>query len=414
MSPERALHEENTSSPLLSGHLSAWLQSAPIVELARRYKGFMKNREVDMGFNLFHLISDVYHKENLHSDMMEALISTSGSHGHGDLFLRLFLDFLRKRHGVAINVADYQGVQVIREDGRIDLLIYDETSHKAIIVENKINGAPDMDRQLVRYLEKVTIDWGYTCEAIVYLCLNQKKHPDTPGWTEPERMKVSPLLRVVCAYDDGSEDDLYNGWLKPCLDASISNETAQPHIDPSSKEEVAHVLRQYRQLILKLGRTLMNKPIMKDFYQMMLDQHQHDSAMAVASMVNDLPASRCQRVLDRFQQDASPFHKLSPYPHSSSPLAIFHGLGEGNIKLHVDCAGQGFTKLDFWNNVNDDPQGDLPRRILNDIGMVDSVSYDSESGWFTKVFRFPSEEGELYRFIRAFKEKLKDRIVASP
>ena len=82
-------------------HLSVWLQSAAIVGLTRRHDHFMKNREVEMGFNLFHLISDVYHRENLHSDMMEAIISPSGSHGHRDRFLQLFLDFLRRHQHMA-------------------------------------------------------------------------------------------------------------------------------------------------------------------------------------------------------------------------------------------------------------------------------------------------------------------------
>ena len=375
-----------------NSQISEWLQDVNIVQLARRHEAFMKGREVDMGFNLFHLISAVYHRENLHSDMMDAIISPSGSHGHGDLFLHLFLNFLRQQHSIEINAEDYRKAKVVREDSRIDLLIYDETSHKAIIVENKINGAPDMDKQVVRYLKKVEAD-GYTCQGIVYLCLNQKCHPDQHGWEASEIAAAEPLLRVVCAYDETSEDDLYNRWLKPCLDACTS-------------DEVSHVLRQYRQLILKLGRTLINKPIMKDFYQMVLDQQQHNLAMAVATMVNGLPAYRCQRVLDTFHLDPRPFDKLYRYLPS---LAIFEGFGEGKIKLHVDCTEQDITNLEFWNNVDDDPEGKLPQRILQDIGMVDLFTYDPQSGSFTKRFPFPSEEGEMYQFIRDFKEALKKR-----
>jgi hypothetical protein len=368
----------------------------------------MKNREVEMGFNLFHLISDVYHRENLHSDIMEAIISPSGSHGQGDLFLRLFLDFLRKHHHVAIKAEDYRNAKVVREKGRIDLLIYDDTSRKAIIVENKINGAPDMHRQLVRYLENVADKRGYTCQAIVYLCLNQRKHPDQHNWLPDEKKKVKPLLRVVCAYDDGAEDVLHTGWLTPCIDAL---ETDDADACTPQRDEVIIVLRQYRQLIRKLGLTLMNKPIMETFYQMMRNKPHHDSAMAVASMVNHLPTYRRQKVLDTFGEDYGPFDCLDVWG-AAETLAFFRGLGEGDIKLHVECADQGFTKLEFWNAADDDPQGDLPRRILSDTGMVDSFSYDSESGWFTKVFRFPAEEDELYQFLHDFKEALNKRTSA--
>lgn len=404
MSNELLAFETDALRAHSSNSLAAWLHSAPIVGLTERHDHFMKNREVDMGFNLFHLISDVYHRENLHSDMMEAIISPSGSHGCGDLFLRLFLDFLRQHHHIAINPEDYQNAKVVREDGRIDLLIYDEISHRAIIVENKINGAPDMDKQVVRYLEKVGRDH---CDAIVYLCLNQKKAPDTPGWTDEERTRVWPLLRVICAYEEGSTADLYDGWLGPCLDELRAKSI---EADASRRDGVAHVLRQYRQLILKLGRTLMNKPIMNDFYRMMLDQQQRDSAMTVAEMVAKLPAYRCQRVLDSFHSDRSPFHRLAPYPHSSSPLAIFHGLdGCATIKLHVDCTSQDCTRLDFWNDADDDPQGTLPQQILNEAGMIDLFAFDADSGWFTRQFQFPREESELFQFLREFKEALKKR-----
>jgi hypothetical protein len=79
--------------------LPVWLQSTPIIELNRRHDRFVKNRKVEMGFNLFHLIANVYHQENLHSDIMEAIISPSGN--HGDRLLHLFLDFLRRHQHMA-------------------------------------------------------------------------------------------------------------------------------------------------------------------------------------------------------------------------------------------------------------------------------------------------------------------------
>lgn len=403
MNPETALPEDGTSSQRSDAPLLAWLQSAPILQLTSRHDHFAKNKEVDMGFNLFHLISEVYHRENLHSDMMEAIISPSGSHGQGDLFLRLFLDFLRQHHGITIKAEDYRNAKVVREDGRIDLLIYDEISHKAIIVENKINGAPDMNKQVVRYLEKVGRDH---CDAIVYLCLNQKKAPDTPGWTDEERTRVWPLLRVICAYEEASTADLYDGWLGPCLD---EHRAKSIEADASRRDGVAHVLRQYRQLIRKLGSTLMNKPIMQDFYEMMKDKQHHDSAMAVADMVNHLPAYRCTRIVDRFCEDPSPFHKLFRYPNASSPMAIFQGVGEArNIKLHVDCTSQDCTRLEFWNNADDDPQSALAGQLLKDIGIAGALPYAPESEKFTRRFGFPSQEEELLQFIRDFKAKLKE------
>jgi PD-(D/E)XK nuclease superfamily len=372
--------------------VSDWIENDQVAQLAHRHAACAMRREVNMGFNLFHLISDVYHRENLHSDIMQAIIDPAGSHGHGDIFLRLFLKFLRECHGVDIEIANYSSARLFREAGRIDLLIRDDNSKRAIIVENKINGAADMDRQLVRYLENVTSNGEYTCDAIVYLCLNQKKHPATPGWTDKEREKVDALLQVVCAYDE-SEGDLYHGWLLPCCESS-------------TEDEVAHVLRQYHQLILKLGRNLMNKPIMEKFYDLMRNKQHHDSAVALTAMMSDLPAFRCQRVMDAFRHDTAPFRELWLY---KTAVAVFEGFGEGNIKVHVDCTLPDCTKVQFFNNEND-PESILPRRILVEVGMLDQFTMNQGAGWFTRVFLFPAQEDELYQFIRDFKSALTRRL----
>lgn len=376
--------------------VSEWLRNAEALQLTHRHAEFVRKRDVDMGFNLFHLISDVYYRENLHSDIMQAIIAPTGSHGQGGRFLVLFLNFLREHHGIALEIDNYTNARVFREAGRIDLLICDENSKRAIIIENKINGAADMDRQLVRYLEKVTVDWGYTCNAIVYLCLNNKKVPETPGWSEEEREKVMALLHPVAAYDE-SGDDLYHGWLTTCVE--------------SSQGEVAHVIHQYRQLILKLGRNTMNKPIMSDFYNLMQEQKHHNSALALNAMLNDLPAFRCQRLMEAFLHDIGPFKKFFCY---QSTVAIFEDLGmkESRIKLQADCSSQDHTTVGFWNNDND-PEGKVPSQILHDLGITDQFSSALGTGVHKRVFLFPSQEDELYQFIRDFKATLTKRAVAT-
>lgn len=390
MEPEiQLLTEVSALNQHFIGLVSAWLLDDEVVRLGHQHLECVKRRKVDMGFNLFHLISDVYYRENLHSDIMQAIINPAGSHGHGDHFLRLFLEYLKEHHEVAIEIANYSNAQVFREAGRIDLLICDEDSKKAIIIENKINGAADMNRQLVRYLEKVK-DLGYTCDAIVYLCLNQKKHPETPGWTTREREDVYALLKVICAYNE-TEGDLYHGWLLPCCQSSTS-------------DEVTHVLRQYQQLILKLGRNLMNKPIMEKFYGLMRDKQHHDSALALTAMMNDLGAYRAERLFEAFQHDTTPFERIFIWVPA---FVVFEGVGGVRIKLDVDCRSQSHTTVVFKNQ--DDPESPLPNQILTEFGMNADFKLNQSTGSLTRVFPFPSMEDELDQFIRDFKEALKRR-----
>ena len=148
-----------------------FIRHAELSTLAKDYNANLKKRDVDIGFNLFAIISELYHRENFHSDILKVLIDPKGKHQEQDTYLRLFLEFLSS-HGAKINLLDYSNVQIEREEGRVDLLIKDENSKKAIIIENKINGAGDMPRQIPRYLEYVKT-MGYSCDAIILLAVKR-------------------------------------------------------------------------------------------------------------------------------------------------------------------------------------------------------------------------------------------------
>lgn len=390
--------------------LASWLEREDVRELTRQYTESLKTREIDMGFNLFHLISDSYHRENLHSDMMEAILSPTGSHGQNDLFLRKFLEFLKARHGVNLRLEDYQTARVVREESRIDLLIYDETSHKAIIIENKINGAPDMDKQLVRYLEKVTKEWGYECDAIVYLTLNQKKFPDTPDWTDVERNRVNKLLQVICAYDESKNADLCAGWLTCCIETMASSEARGI---TSIASEAVVVLQQYRQLLQKLGQTMISKPVMQNFFELLNRKDNFDVARNVAELFANLPTYRCSRLYDKFTSQKEPFSSFFRYPNSpSSTLAIFRGIyGHPNIKLDLDCSAVDSTKVVLWNNTSEDPDSEDAGKILEKIGLKGQMAllpYTDQNKGFIRTFKFPTEEDSLVQFVCTFKKALKE------
>ena len=129
-------------------------------------------RSFNPGLNLFMLISDQYQKENLHSDILKEILDTKGAHEEGDRFLMAFIDYLNKRLGDRrINKEFYKNAFVDREKDRIDIAIKDAKSKRAIIIENKINAAPDMDQQIPRYWAKLEKQ-GYTIDLVVYLILN--------------------------------------------------------------------------------------------------------------------------------------------------------------------------------------------------------------------------------------------------
>jgi hypothetical protein len=397
LDPEIALLDDiHAWSSSFVGSIRGFVDDPRVRRIAATYAANADRRKVDLGFNAFALVSDLYYRENFHSDMMVAILDPRGAHGQGDRFLRLFLEFLRDRHHLDIEPDDYRNAQVVPESAKIDVLIWDKTSGKAIIVENKINGAPDMDRQVVRYLEEVEDGRRLKCDAIVYLTLQQRGWPGTHGWTNDERERVSRLLKPICAFAN-APDDLHSGWLGPCVGSAAD-----------SSLEVAHVIRQYRQIILKLGQNVMNQPLMQEFYDLLKVGERYKAALNLKAIMNDLPAFRCQRLIYEFQKDVSPFSKVYPYRPT---VAVFENCGLENLKIHVDTTSNESSTLSFWNCIDGDEKRATPERLLRELGLIDQ--FRCQDGWFNREFSFPCEEQALYEFLRSFLKKLRDSLSRS-
>ena len=388
----RILHRITVLNDDLLSRTTQFVNSQQLSHLAEKFETNLKKRNVDVGFNLFSIISDVYYRENLHSDILTAFLDPNGKHQEKDKFLRAFLEFLQKRQ-VKIQASNYLNAHVLREEGRIDILIADEKSQRAIIVENKINDAPDMLRQLPRYLEHVK-SMNYSCDAIIYLRLNGNSGPDTTRWTADDRSQVMPILHVVCAYDD-SENDLLNGWILKCKSLAIN-------------PEAQHILRQYGDIIKKLGGNIMNKPIMEEFYKVICEGNNLKTALSLKAMLDDLVQFRVEKIITTFKSDLTPFGKIANYNNYD---AYFTGLfwKEAHLGLDVWVLPESYA-LTFWDRNDDLGKKGYARTVIEKMGCLDEFKFD---GKFTKKveFAFPSQEAKLIDYISGFKRKLSEAIV---
>jgi hypothetical protein len=52
-----------------------FLHNANLFNLAREYNTNLAKRDVDIGFNLFAIVSDIYYRENFHSDILKTYLS---------------------------------------------------------------------------------------------------------------------------------------------------------------------------------------------------------------------------------------------------------------------------------------------------------------------------------------------------
>jgi len=365
----------------------------PVLSQISREFIIHRNRRFDPGLNLFTIISDNYKKENFHSDILRILLDPNENHKEGDKFLNHFLDYLNiHRPEINVKTSNYTSVTVEREKDNIDICIKDQNSRHAVIIENKINNAPDMQQQIPRYFRKLQ-KLGYQVDAVVYLVLEGNKQADTRSWNSADIKEIHPLVLPVAAYNETGKD-LYNGWLKKC-------ENSAENID------ALFLLRHYNKLIYTIGGTNMNKPLMESFmHNMMLDDN-YETAYALKDMIENLIFYRRDKIIDHFKFSSLPFTKVHEWNH----YAVFNHYNLGASSLAIDViVTKDRYQLQFFDR-NFSPSPDTPivnpaEQILREIGIVED--FTSAGLRMEKQFSFPKQENELYRYIEMILEKIKN------
>ena len=264
-------------------------------ENTSRIKQISDRVNTGIGFNAFALVSEVYYRENFHSDIIAAILNPHSGHGHGTLFLRKFIDFLAdeaKANGNdkvsrnLRNLAFDDTVEVAREKGHIDVKI--TASDWTIIVENKINGAVDMDRQIPRYIEECRGN-GENVVAVVYLTAAEKGFPSETGWKKDDNEKlVKPLLIRVIGYSTTpSVKNLANDWIGVCMEEA--NVTA-----------VKSILEQYAELLRHQSGETMNQDEVKEVMKSMVKHN--ISYPELTQVIQEIPRVLARTIKDKFSE----------------------------------------------------------------------------------------------------------------
>ncbi|MDE7227742.1 MAG: PD-(D/E)XK nuclease family protein [Treponemataceae bacterium] len=210
-----------------------------------------RDHDIDntLRFNIFESISDKWRHENFHSDILFTILNPDTREIGRTYFAEEFVKFL----GVDFDCT--KGFEVTREEGRIDLLIKND-SH-AIIIENKINYAPDMENQLVRYMKKVKEEYGREIAAVVYLTLMDDKKPPLSKYDEDfkkyaDMLQNSKILKEVCAVSEDKKKGLAKGFLQACLDR-LNEEKPQDEKAKDACNLASVYIKQYKMLLEHLG-----------------------------------------------------------------------------------------------------------------------------------------------------------------
>lgn len=340
----------------------------------------------DTGFNVFRLTSDIYYRENYHSDVIKAFLDPTEKHHEEFLFLQLFIEMLNLA-GKTINKEDFKDARVVREEGRIDILIKSETTKRAIIIENKINNAGDMPRQLPRYYDDI-VSSNFKIDAIVYLPLDKSKRPDETSWTKQDKVNVHQHLIIVPAYSLDNSINLVDNWIKPAI------------LKAGGIDCIA-ILRQYADLVKFLNSNIMDTIVLEKFYRSLLDEDNFRTAQSIRNMMNDLPEYMAIRLEDRYRDNHTPFAKVWRYKGSDM---VFEGYTVESLyfKMDIWCNESGYH-IHFWepNEKCDILEYFKSSKLLDGFEYYNNRQFEA-----IKRFNFNDENG-VCLFIDSFLEELR-------
>ena len=261
-------------------------------------------------YNLFTLSSTNTHLENFHSDVMAELLDPRGRHGKGNLFLMEFIRFLNAKHQFELLESDFEQANVIREKGRIDILI--KTSSTAIIIENKINNAPDMEEQLLRYY-RYCIDRNLEVKAIIYLSLDGLKF--APKFNEIP----SALVKNIAAFNN-KKDDLVSGWLEHCMAYCMSLEEGS-------------LIHQCIKLLQHLGQDCMDIDNMDALYNLLNTPNNLEKLEYLLKFWAKIPKYRADKLQQAIGKQFTPFQKCSRW--KDDHLA-YEAYNDGSYQYKLD------------------------------------------------------------------------------
>lgn len=207
-------------------------------------------------FNIFNIIPRRYKREEFHSALLAGLLCKKNNPAHGENLLKLLLETLNEINNdlkLNLEIEDFNNYEVITEKGGIDILIKGKSQSSgfsnSIIIENKINGAPDQPKQLKRYYDE-RIKKKDKVKAIVYLPLIHRK---------PKSLneRIQKLLFIFPAYQKNDKNTLIKWCEKAILKIGICETSAilqqyLSYLKFMAKEEIQlREVEQFYDLLLK-------------------------------------------------------------------------------------------------------------------------------------------------------------------
>lgn len=354
-------------------------------DMLKRYREYIdkNNFEENYPFNIFELISDIYYRENFHSDIIAQLL-------RNEIILKNFLDF------IGVDKSKYENYEVEREESKIDILI--RTEKNCIIIENKLNWAGDMPEQLFRYYNECKNNKKLEVDKIVYLSPNSLKKPTEDSVKEIPK----ELIKTIIGYD-GENNDFYTMVLQKSLEEMNNKEPKEWRL----------LLEHYLKILRQTGETKMDK-LTKEFYDKIVnDGKEYEKIELIATMYNDLTKTRINNLASTFSGENY---------NNECFYRDFYSEKRGlNYAIDIYANDYKYSYLQLFSREEGTATDDNPKSTkkweqdnkdieawLKKHKLFDGFYFDD---WrWTKDFKFPEEEKALYEFAKKLIECLEKDI----
>lgn len=338
-------------------------------DMLKRYREYIdkNNFEENYPFNIFELISDIYYRENFHSDIIAQLL-------RNEIILKNFLDF------IGVDKSKYENYEVEREESKIDILI--KTEKNCIIVENKLNWAKDMPEQLFRYYNECKNNKKLEVDKIVYLSPNSWKQP------EEQSIKEIPkeLIKTIIGYD-GENNDFYTMVLQKSLEEMNNKEPKEWRL----------LLEHYLKILRKTGVTKMDT-LTKKFYEKIKEEPQeYEKIKLIVNMYNNLTTTRANSLISKF---------INGKIWGNPPFVYFDFYIKDkrkNYAINIFVNKYDYSNLYLYSRENDREKFEKDNKDIEAWLKKHNLfeGFEKDETWYNewnKNFKFPEEENELYDF----------------
>lgn len=357
------------------------IEHSDIRKILDDYREVLKKDRIDT-FNVFTITSDVYYRENYHSDILAAFLRHKDVRSGRYILLEAFMEMLNasRRNGEDSIVNDFLNPVIERERNRIDILIKDENTKRCIIIENKINDAVDMYRQLPRYYDVMAKTQQYQVDAIVYLTLTPDRLPNSDDWDKKDCDNIDCRLIPISVVNSDNKISLLANWVKPCLSIVADADVRIP-------------LGQYGRLLETLSNEMNKIEKMKELNRLLQESGKNESVademFTLRGMMNLLPEAMADDLGECLRQHMRsmnlPF-KISKWQPNSCVVNL-----DREDKIYVYCQ---FEKKEAYEiGVSDFSK---PDRIPN--WLVDKLDQPRLQAYSSHMKNIDSHDGLKYDF----------------